>query len=364
MAIPLEPGTVEIPTANGAMGEDAGLYANLKQPPEIIEGLPHEGQIPAIGAITPPSVQPASPWQVRTFSDAMRGDGSKPPWVIQDLLLDQTATLVSAQPHAMKSLSWLAGCIEAVAFHRVWGHFDASSVERALFIETEDPSWMVEARIRGIAKGLHVSHDNPLPGFYYVCPGPFDLIGEPEKLRGLLEQYRPDFAVISTLQNLLNGRSWVNQEDMQPVMAAILGLARNHCPIVLITHSPWDKRQRRAAGTVTQTANFITTMHYEKVQNQKTGETFAHVLMDSKAGAVEGTFHFRLMTEGDKADPESVRGIVYEGPGYPKGIGKATVLAAIEDDPEATPQEVAKRTGFSVRYVQKIIKECNPHGRK
>ena len=57
MGIPLEPGTVEIPTANGAMGADAGFYANLKQPPEIIEGLLQEGQIPAIGATTPPSVR-------------------------------------------------------------------------------------------------------------------------------------------------------------------------------------------------------------------------------------------------------------------------------------------------------------------
>jgi hypothetical protein len=135
------------------MGADAGFYANLKQPPEIIEGLLQEGQIPAIGATTPPSVRPASPWEVRTFSDAKRSEGSRPPWVIDDLLLAQTATLVSAQPHAMKSLSWLAACIEAVGFHKVWGHFGAADVERALFIETEDPPWLVEARIRGFAKG-------------------------------------------------------------------------------------------------------------------------------------------------------------------------------------------------------------------
>jgi hypothetical protein len=151
---------------------------------------------------------------------------------------------------------------------------------------------------------------------------------------------------------------------MQPVMAAILRLTRQCCPIVLVTHSPWDRSQRRAAGTVTQTANFITTMHYEKMQNRKTGETFAHVLVDSKAGAVEGDFHLTLTTEGDKANPESVRGIAYGGVGWPRGIGKAAVLAAIEDDPEASPQEIAERSGFGERYVQKIMKERKTHGRK
>jgi len=301
---------------------------------------------------------------VRTFGDAQRGEGGRPPWVIQDLLLAQTATLVSAQPHAMKSLSWLAACIEAVGFHKVWEHFDAPGVEKALFIETEDPPWLVEARIRGIAKGLRIGADNRLPGFHYVCPGPFDLVAEEKELRGLLEKHGPHFAVISTLQNLLNGRSWLKQEEMQPVNAAILRLSRAYCPIVLITHSPWDKTQRRAAGTVTQTANFITTMHYEKVQNRKTGETLAHVLVDTKAGAVEGDFHLKLTTDGDKAVPETVRGITYGGVGWSKGIGKAAVLAAIDDDPEGSPQEIAERSGFGERYVQRIMKERKSHGRK
>lgn len=296
-------------------------------------------------------------WEVKTYGDAKNSQASGPSWVIRDLLLEQTATLVSAQPHAMKSLSWLEACLEAVTFRSVWTEFNAPDVERTLFIETEDPAWLVEARIRGFAKGLRIDPNDLVPGFHYVCPGPFDLVAQENSLRDLLNKHSPNFAVISTLQNLLNGRSWLKQDEMQPVMAAIIRLSRLCCPLVLITHSPWDKKQRRAAGTVSQAANFVTALHYEKIQNRKTGETFAHVLVDSNAGAVQNDFHLKLTTEGDEADPESVRDIAYGGLGWPKGIGKAAVLAAIEDDSEASAKEIAERTGFGTRYVQQIMQE-------
>src|SRR5579864_2041046 len=45
--------------------------------------------------------RPVDGWTARSFQDAMKGSQGKPPWVIEDLLLAQSATLVSAQPHAM-----------------------------------------------------------------------------------------------------------------------------------------------------------------------------------------------------------------------------------------------------------------------
>ena len=40
-----------------------------------------------------------------------------------------------------------------------------------------------------------------------------------------------------------------------------------------------------------------------------------------------------------------------------KGTGKQAILAEIEADPDASPQEIAERTGMSSRYVQQIRKE-------
>ncbi len=307
----------------------------------------------------PQPVLSGTVWEVRGFQDAMKGSDEKPPWVIEDLLMEQSATIVSAQPHAMKSLSWLAACLEAVTKQTVWGHFDAPNVKNVFFVETEDPPWMVESRIRGLAKGLGIGKDEPVPGFYYACIGPFDLLKEEKNIRKLIENHQLDFIVLSTLQNLLAGRDWLSQQDMQPIMAMIIRLSRE-CPIVLLTHSPWDKKQKRAAGTVTQTANFLTTMHYEKVLKRKTGETFVHVQVDSKAGAVETDFNLKLIAEGDPSDPGCVRGLAYAGEGWPKGIGKDAVLAAIEENPTASPKEIATITGMGVRHVQKIIKNCKP----
>jgi hypothetical protein len=59
------------------------------------------------------------PWKIHTFRDAMESSGAKPPWVIKNLLLSESATLVSAQPHAIKSLSLLSAALEAVATRRV-----------------------------------------------------------------------------------------------------------------------------------------------------------------------------------------------------------------------------------------------------
>jgi len=286
----------------------------------------------------------------------MEGSGAKPPWVIKDLLLSESATLVSAQPHAMKSLSLLSAALEAVVTRQVWGYFPAPEVNSVLYLETEDPSWMVEARIRGLAQGLGVEDQQDIPGFHYACVGPFDLLGELARISDLVQKHSPNFMVLSTLQNLLRGKDWNRQEDMQPIMAAIIQLARQ-CPLFLVTHSPWDKRQKRAAGTVTQAANFMTAMHYEKRSNRRTGDTFVHVSVDSKAGAYETDFSLKLETDGSPRDPGSVRKLVYAGPGWPKGTGKEAILAELTDDPDASAQDIAERTNLSVRYVQKIMKD-------
>jgi hypothetical protein len=69
----------------------------------------------------------------------------------------------------------LAACLEAVVFHKVWGHFDAAAVKRALFNETEDPRWLVEARIGGIAKGLLLAPGDSVPGLSVRLPWAFRL---------------------------------------------------------------------------------------------------------------------------------------------------------------------------------------------
>lgn len=292
-------------------------------------------------------------WHVRDLSDAMAGTGQKPPWVIEDLVLSESATQVSAHPHSMKSLAWLAACLESVAVHKVWGRFDASRVNSSLFIETEDPTWVLEERVRGLAKGLGLKGVEDAPGFRYLRSGPFDLVSMESQLTQILAHYKPDFAVLSTLQNLLHGRDWNEQKDMQAINALIVRLSNQHCPIVEITHSPWDGRNKRAIGSVSQAANFLTTMHFEK--KMSSADTFVHVTLDSKLGAEESDFTLRLETEGD-GEQREVRRFVYEGHGWPKGLAKEAVMQALNEDPDANPKEIAERTGVSVRYVQQLKK--------
>lgn len=292
-------------------------------------------------------------FQPRTLKDALTATVTSPPWVIQDLLLRDSATLVSAHPHLMKSLSWLCACMEAVAKRLVWGRFPAPGVERTVFIETEDPPWMVEGRIRGIAKGLGIAE---LPGFHYFCVGPFNLVEKQKEVERLLEHYQPDFAVLSTLQSIIGDRDWSRQNAMADVNALVVNQSRI-CPLVVITHSPWNRRERRAAGTITQAANYATSIHYAKAGNPKNHQSTVHVSVDSKAGALETSFSLKLESEGSPREADSVRSVVYAGKGWPKGCARDAVLEALEDDPDLSNREIAERVGCVPRYVQKIKKE-------
>ncbi len=285
-------------------------------------------------------------WKLRDLDDALSAP-PKPPWVIEGLLPKQSAHLVAAHPHSLKSLSWLQACIEAVAQKRVWEHFPAPDVKSTLFVETEDPEWLVAERVRHIAKGLGLSSASDAPGFRYIAKGPIALLDEEKNLESLIREHGFDFVVTSTLQNTLGpGRTLKDDKDMQPISAMVLRLAQL-CPIVVLTHSPWDTRQKRAAGTVTLPANFLTTSHFEKLE--KGGETYVHVLLDSKAGAAENDFSLRLET-----DAGEIRKVVYVCAGRPKGFARDAVREALAADPSASNKEIAERAGVSARYVRRI----------
>jgi hypothetical protein len=315
--------------------------------------LPLEGRKPVSQGIE---------WNVRTYLAAQQNPTTEAPWRIKGLVVDGSATQVSAHPHGMKSLSWLNAALESVTRHTIWQKFDASRVESVLYIESEDPEWLVAARIRGIAKGLGLDPDRDVPGFHFACPGPFDLVREEDGIRGLIAKFQPSFVVLSTLQSVLAGRDWLNQKDMQDVNALIVRLSRI-CPLVVLTHSPWNKKQRRAAGTITQFANFAITMHYDKVKQGESG-TAIHVVLDSKVGASIDDFYLKLLTEGDEDDPSSVRGLVYGGEGRPKGADKEAILRELANDPDASTDVIAERVGVSERYVRKIKKERPKEGRR
>lgn len=316
-------------------------------------GLPFEAEDHLANA-EQPEPESYDPWRIRGLKDALAAENQQPPWVIKDILLAKSATIVSAQPHAMKSLSLLAACMEAVATDKVWGHFEACDVDSALFIETEDPQWLVEARIRGLAKGLGLSEKDDLRGFNYACTGPFDILQEKGRIVELIAKYRPKFTVLSTLQNLLRDRNWVSQQDMQPIMATVIELARLS-PIMLVTHSPWDKKQKRAAGTVTQAANFATALHYEKKYSKQLG-SHVHIRVDSKVGITGPGFLVRLETEGSLKEPDSVRKLTFAGEGRGQTT-KAIIQEAIEDDPDIPVEELMVLTGTGKRNVQKVLSE-------
>jgi hypothetical protein len=194
--------------------------------------------------------------------------------------------------------------------------------------------------------------DRDLPGFLYSCVQAFDLVEKQDEIFRLLAIHKPDFIVLSTLQSLLGGRDWLRQDQMADVNALVVRVSRI-CPLIVVTHSPWDKKAKRAAGTITQTANYMTAAHYQKRDN------LVHIDIDSKAGAQDANFTLQLETEGDE-----VRGFRYVGKGWPKGQVYGAVKEAIELDTGETNEEIAAHVGCTTRYVQKIRKQLGEQGKE
>ena len=220
----------------------------------------------------------------------------------------------------------------------VWGHFESSRVKRALFLETEDPDWLVAQRVHRIANGLDITvADCENCDFVVGNLGPFDLVACRDYMRCLLDKYKPDVAVLSTLQGLLGGRDWKEQADMQDVNALLVNLAHEYCPLSVITHSPWDRKQKRSAGSVTQAANYQNILHYEKYHH------YIKVKLDSK---LDEASQFRIKIH--KKDDLSLKfqWAIMDGP--------ETIERYISDHPDDTPQQIAEVFGCTDRYIREL----------
>lgn len=273
----------------------------------------------------------------------------EPPWKVHGLVADGCGTQVSSHPHGMKSYTWLQAAIESSVHHKVWGHFPATTVKRALFLETEDSEWLLRRRVHYLSNGLGIkANDLPDAGCFILgCTGPFDLIQMERTLKNTIERYHPDFTVLSTLQGLLGHRDWKEQSDMAPINSLLVNIATHYSPLVSITHSPWDKKQKRAAGTVTQAANFPMICHYQKFTSQ--GETFASVNVDSKLGASDTETRFKLKLH--KSGEESVRF------GYEMASSKKDIADYIRSNPNCKASDISAQFDISERYARTLRKE-------
>jgi len=288
-------------------------------------------------------------WGIGSLAEAIASRMEKPAEVIGGgILLQASANLTSGQPHAMKSYAWLAAAIEAATRQTVWGSLPALDVKRTIYIEIEDPKWMVEKRVKKISKGLGLTaQEIRNSGFEYMAVPPFNLKNpqEEKRLTTLIKTLRPDFMVISTLQATLSGEDMRQQQDMAPIMQAVLRLSRL-CPSVLLTHSPRNTKLKRAYGAVTQDANFATLVHFTKSMKKK--NTIVATL-DSKELATEGTFEIKVIDTPNG-------GIKFECIGTPV---QNQIKKMIQDNPNMTGRAIARQLNLptsTVAYVKRQLK--------
>jgi RecA-family ATPase len=263
-------------------------------------------------------------------------------YIIDKLVVENGGTLISGKPHAMKSLSALAGCLEVLVKKTFWG-LRGEKISRVAYLETEDPRGVVEMRVRELSKGLGIDPANAPQGFHLFCTGHLDLGSEMVR-RDMFEhlrEYRPDLIVLSTLQGMLGTRSWNKQEDMAPILSLIVRLCLEVCPVILITHSPQDSTQERAIGTISQAANFIVTGHMTK----RTDGSVTDLRLDSKLGD-KTSFTLKLQTEG-----KELRGFATQK----TSIVRADILSLRATNPDLSAEKIAEQLGCTRQYVYKVL---------
>jgi hypothetical protein len=306
---------------------------------------------------TPPLVNPES-WEVFDLQQALTLPFPEPRWLVEGLVPEGTVILCSGLPHVGKTLDWLAAGIEAVTRHKVWDHFDASNVQRWLYVETEDPRARVVQRIRDLSKGLGIDPAGKIPdGFYWLRTGPFQLVETEAKLKDVLAKVRPDVMVLSTLQGLLGKRDLKSQADMSEVNAMLVRLASEFCPVILITHAPWNEKVRRAYGTVMQAANCGVTIHFERMSAG--GKEVIHATVDEKYEC--GKFDFTLQLDSEEGISKNgklvkrPRRVTVRCDGLPKEFAKAAALAKIKSSEIPSVRAAAVQTGIPRTTLQRLL---------
>src|SRR5436309_17373 len=311
----------------------------------------------------PPNQQPAWIAKVCDISVALKGENEPFPWAIEGLIVQHSANCVSGHPHGMKSFNMLAGCMELAHTQTLWGKFKAPNIKKTLFVETEDGKPMLEARIRGLLRGLGIEDAKQLPDFHYARFGPFDLVRMQDELIAVIQHFKPDFVVLSTLQGLLGNRAWNQQNEMAEVNALFVKIGEM-LPggLTVITHSPLDTEAKRPAGTVTQLANYTTAIHFRKTIGN--GKTQVDVRVDSKLGCEEDHFLLDVILGESPEGETEVRKVEYS---KKKQVTKKEIVIAVfkSEGLEAKTGDVVAATisrlpeGETVtdRYVNTIRKE-------
>jgi hypothetical protein len=295
-------------------------------------------------------------WRIHSGKSAIQGADDETRWAIEGILQENGGVLDSGLPHATKSMTMLCAGLECVTTRRVWGKFRVSeSVRNVVFVETEDSEAMVKRRLKGLCKGLGIPH--PPYGFHLVRPGPFSLIGEgEERLREIIKKTHADILILSTLQGLINGADWKEQKDMAPINAIFVRL-QELCSLIVITHSPWN--EKRAAGSVTQAANFSTLMHFEK-RTDADGVTVTHVALDSKESGEEQTFDLELQVVRTGESSTQVRRVCYREHAHDDSAANSDLkdkALGLRSDGYSI-REIARMLRVSKTTLGRWFKEC------
>ena len=328
--------------------------------------------------LTPKPAYP-SHWRPATLKEIINRVEEPVRWTVNGLLLEGATNLTSGQPHAGKSLAWLAGAMQAVTTRKVWGKFQVnSSIKRVLYVETEDPRVLVETRVRELAKHLSPSPEDLYDaGFLLATTGPFDLVKAKDEIHRLLDTHKPDWLVLSTLQGLLGGRDWNAQDEMAEVNALLVDLGRNVVPTSVITHSPKDARLHRAAGTITQEANHATVLHIQKQMLKAgpgAGKDLLTISVDSKLYPVPQfalLIHSEPAPTPDNPDARKLVSVSLASEDVSAAIPKSAKTDKVEaepdkrqkivdylaEHPEATVQEIADSVPCSYEYARRMRKD-------
>lgn len=181
----------------------------------------------------------------------MQSELPPPAWMIERIWSDRSHGIIAGEPKSYKSLLGLDMGISVASGTKFLGHYDTPITGPVLVVQEENPSWLMQSRIRKIEKAhgilgeaevdattLSIRHGGDVHMEFLNQAG-FDLTDPShlELLERKVQVVRPVLIILDPLAEMLGDAEENSNREMRPILQWLRHLkVRYSCGVLIIHH--------------------------------------------------------------------------------------------------------------------------------
>jgi KaiC/GvpD/RAD55 family RecA-like ATPase len=277
---------------------------------------------------------------------------------VDQLIPDRSLVLVTGKPKHGKSFVAIDILDTICLGQAVFGAFKPSRGGTVLYVCMEDGEYETANRL--LARGMRPDDERP----FYVINGRL-LLTDPRALahlRTTIEELKPNIVVLDTAREACGIRDWTDPAEVSDKIRAVRELAREFCPILLVSHN------RKAdgtfgdeiAGTNAFTSSVDGWISIQKKEPQENGNLRLWTSIEGR-GTMRGepvlemdthTLHVRLVAQ-DEIATESVA----KREERTRGDREKLIDTFVSFGVPCTVPELSHKMGLSYAVVSTLVKD-------